>query len=277
MWRWWILAGLVVMALGVVTMVVASYSSSSRPCLVNQVSEEFQNRYSSRLDVDIGETALLTLTMRNTQRYGQGFDAGYIPPFWFVVTTLDCRTVWQSPHGFLAPTIHIRFAPHETKRFAGEWSLIDDWGELVPPGYYHVYGGMKVDGDPTDREDHPNAQLAVRKTVWVGSAQLRAARPRHPPVLPHPCIISGGGPVYEAHVRQVMEEHSELLVEWDRSAFKVFEADLLDENRLSTGRRGIRVVEHFPAWAPPWKDSPLRKLPGCLDGVPVQVVVRPDE
>ncbi len=86
--------------------------------------------------------------------------------------------------------------------------------------------------------------------------------------------------MYEAHVRQVMEEHSELLVEWDRSAFKVFEADLLDENRLSTGRRGIRVIQHVPPWASRAlmrKDSPLRSLPSCLGGVPVQLVVRPDE
>ena len=277
MWRWWMFAGLVVMALGVVTMgVMAVYSGGSRPCLVNQVSEEFHKGYTTRLDMDFGETALLTMTMRNTQEGRQGFDAGFIPPVLFTVLTPDCRTVWQSPHSFLAPIKHIRFEPHEAKRFGGEWSLTDDWGELVPPGYYHVYGVMQVDGDPTDRNEHIDAQLAVRKTVWVGSAQLQTVRPRHPPTPAHPCI-NGGGLVYEAYVRQVMEEHSELLVEWERWAFKVLEADLLNENRVSTGRRGIRVVEHVPPWAPPWEDSPFEKLPECLEGVPVQVVVRPDE
>ena len=275
MWRWWIVAGLVVMALVVVTLAVAAPTGDSRPCLVNQVSEEFHKRYSTRLDVDFGETVLLTMTLQNTQDRRQGFDAGFIPPVLFTVLTPDCRTVWQSPYGFLAPTIHVRFEPEETKRFGGEWSLTDDWGELVRPGNYHVYGVMKVDGDPTDRDDHPDAQLAVRKTVWVGSAQLRAARPRHPPVP-----LSSVGCSWSAdrwQILRVMEEYSELLSEWERWAFKVFESDLLDENRVSTGRRGIRVVEHVPPWAPPWEDSPLGKLPACLEGVPVQVVVRPDE
>ena len=81
MWRWWILAGLVVMALGVVAMVAATRTGGPSRCIesskyedgrprfdANQVDESFHKLLSSRLDVKIGDTALmLTMAIRNTQ------------------------------------------------------------------------------------------------------------------------------------------------------------------------------------------------------------------
>ncbi len=72
-----------------------------------------------------------------------------------------------------------------------------------------------------------------------------------------------------------MERRSDLLKEWRRSGAEVIDADILDENRMPTGRRGIRVVWYAPAEEPePLSEkSALRNLPDCLDGVPVQLVV----
>ena len=244
MWRWWILAGLVVMAMGV----VASYSGGPIPCIdrlayedgrrwfgfdYGLVEEDFHRLYTSRLDVDIGETAWLTMTVQNASRYrGREFTAGLLPSARFAVATSDCRLVWSSPHNFLLSFAFMSFGPHEAKEFAREWSLIDEWGQLVSPGYYHMYGVMDV----VERgAGFPDAHLVVHKTVRIGSAQLRAARPRYPPVLPSSfaCSWSAG----ETHIRWAMQEYSETL---DRRS-KVLAADILDENRMSTGRRGIRA------------------------------------
>ena len=73
-----------------------------------------------------------------------------------------------------------------------------------------------------------------------------------------------------------MRRHSDVLKEWRRLGADVVDADILDENRVSTGRRGIRVVTSIPQERMS-EDSPLRNLPECLDGVPVQSVVWPGE
>ena len=291
MWRWWIFAGVVVMALGVVTMVAATRTGGPSRCIesskyedgrprfdANQVDESFHKLLSSRLDVTVGDTALLVVTVRNTQNRSQTLAVGLFPPIRFIVTTPDCGVVWTSPRYQLLAGIDLHFAPHEEERLGGTWSLTDNWGELVSPGYYYVYGIMDVDGDPTDAdEESVEAQLVVSKTVKVSRAQLRIVRIGHPPTPAHPCM-SGSGLVYEAHVRQVMERRSDVLKEWRRWSEGVLAADILDEDRMPTGRRGIRVVKYAPAEKPePLSEDPaLRNLPDCLDGVPVQLVVRTD-
>ena len=289
MWRWWIFAGVVVMALGVVTMVAATRTGGPSRCIesskyddgrprfdANQVDESFHKLLSSRLDVTIGDTALLVVTVRNTQNRRQTLALGLTPPIRFIVTTSDCQVVWLSPRYHLLAGVDLHFEPHGEKRLGGEWSLTDNWGELVSPGYYYVYAIMDVDGDPTDADEvSVEAQLVVSKTVKVSRVQLRTARIGHPPTPAHPCI-SGGGLVYEAHVRQVMERRSDVIKEWQRWAAEVIDADILDENRMPTGRRGIRVVKYAPAEKPLSEDSALRNLPDCLDGVPVQLVAALD-
>ena len=102
MWRWWILAGLVVMALGVVAMVAATRTGGPSRCIesskyddgrprfdANQVDESFHKLLSSRLDVTIGDTALMVVTVRNTQNRSQTLAVGLFPPIRFIVTTPD--------------------------------------------------------------------------------------------------------------------------------------------------------------------------------------------
>ena len=287
MWRWWIAAGLVVMALGVVTMAVAAPTGGPDHCIeslryedgrprfdTNQVSEEFHQLFSTRSDVTIGETVRLTMTVRNTQDRRQTLRLGMGPVF-ILVATPDCRVVWLQPRSVILMGTDLHFGPHEEKRLGLTWGLTDERGEMVSPGYYYVYVILKVDGDPTDGWEYTDADLVVSETVWVSEAQLRAVNIMHPPTAAYPCTVSGGGPVYEAYVRQVMERRSDLLKEWRRLGADVVDADILDENRVSTGRRGIRVVTGPLGELP--EDSLLRDLPECLDGVPVQSVVWPGE
>ena len=288
MWRWWILAGLVVMALGAVTMVVVARTGDPNHCIErfyeegslgfnsNQVGDDFHQLFSSRSDLIIGETVRMVATVRNTQDRGQTLGLG-VGPHFIVVTTPDCQKVWFHPRNVLLVGSSLHFGPHEEKRLVRTWSLTDDRGEMVSPGYYYVYVIVKVDGDPADGREFTSAELVVSETVWVSEAQLRAARLMRPPTRAHPCI-SGGGLVYETYVRQVMERRSDVLKEWRHWAWEVVDADILDENRMSTGRRGIRVVKYAPAEKPePLSEDPaLRNLPDCLDGVPVQLVVTLD-
>ena len=216
----------------------------------------------------------MVLTVRNTQDRGQTLELGAGPHF-IAVTTPDCQQVWFHPRNVLLVGSSAHFGPHEEKRLVRTWSLTDDRGEMVSPGYYYVYVILKVDGDPADGGEFTSAELVVSETVWVSEGQLRAAAARlmHPPTRAHPCI-SGTGLVYETYVRQVMERRSDVLKEW-RWAWEIVDADMLDENRMSTGRRGIRVITgRLEEMA---EDSPLRGLLKCLDGVPVQVVVWPGE
>ena len=237
-----------------------------------QPSREFHRLYSSRLDVALGEAARLTIVVQNTQGHDQVLNTGLAPLASFVVTDPDCRTVWYSPLNQLLPSYQLQFEPHEVKRFSGDWSLTDNWGELIPQGEYFVYGTMAVSEGPN--EDLKRAQLVVSELVTVDEPRINAVRPRHPPapVDASPC---GTEPASGPLVHKAMEEHSEMLEEWGRWAVWVLAADLLDENRMSTGRRAIRVVHVLPQDV--LEDSPLSNLPKCLDSVPVQLVMRPDD
>ena len=280
MWRWWIFAGVVVMALGVVacgvrdpgrcigsTIPEGGYWFPFSP-FGTQAREELHRRYPSALSVDFGEDTWLVMTMRNAQDYGRTLTARAAPLPAFVVTTPDCREVWRSSMNQYSATIHLRFEPHETRVFAGSWSLTDNWGEMVPPGDYYVYGIVEVEEEPAGED----VQLVASGAVRVEEAHLSAVRPRNPPTPASPSAC--GEPVSEARVRRVVDERSETLSEWQ--AIEVLIADLLDENRVTTRRRGIRVVVYVPAWMPT-PESVLRRVPECLEGVPVQVVVRPDD
>ena len=284
MWRWWIAAGLVVMALGVVAMAVVSYSGGPSRCIGStipeggywfpftpfgtQASEELRQRYPSDLSVEFGETTWLTMTLRNAQDYQRTLTANAAPLPVFVVTTPDCREVWRSPMNQFSGTIPLDFEPHETRVFGGSWSLTDNWGEMIAPGDYYVYGIVQVEEEPIGG----GVQLVAYGAVRVEEAHLRAVRPRNPPVPVRPSAC--GEPVSEARLRRVVDVRSETLSDWQ--SIDVLIADILDENRVTTGVRGIRVVVRVPAWMPT-PESVLRRVPECLDGVPVQIVVRPDE
>ena len=137
----------------------------------------------------------------------------------------------------------------------------------------------------TTQYDHRHVEggtltgLATRKSddapmlVTVDEVRINTTRPSHPPTSVN--VSACGEPASDARVHQVMEGHSEMLEEWGHWAVWVLAADLLDDSRMSTGRRGIRVVHVLPQNV--LADSPLRNLPECLDGVPVQLVVRPDD
>ena len=74
----------------------------------------------------------------------------------------------------------------------------------------------------------------------------------------------------EVYTRWVMNKHPEVLDKWDAGTSEVLYASLLDENRRPTEAVGIRVVVHNP-----YLEGPPKKLvPDCLEGVPVQLVVR---
>ena len=283
-WRWWTLAVLLVMTLG--AMACADPRDPGR-CIGStipdggywfpfqvfrtQASEELHQRYPSDISVDLGEDTYLVMELRNAQSYGQTLVARAAPLPIFVVTTPDCLEVWRSPVNNYSARFELDFEPHETKVLGASWSLTDNWGEMVPPGEYYAYGIVDVEEGSTG----VRVQLVAASIVDLEETHLRAVRPGN---LPVPAQASAcEGPASEARVRRVIDEDSEMLSEWQRWSIEVLIADILDENRVSTGRRGIRVVEHVPPWAPPWEDSPFEKLPECLEGVPVQVVVRPDE
>ena len=245
----------------------------------NPVGEAFHAAFYSNLDVDIGETAKLTLTLRNIKPYRQTIMTGFIPYTSFFVTTPDCELVWHSPLIKAMPIIHLPFERWEEKRPDREWSLIDDWGEMVPLGEYLVHVAMPVDGVYARDDYHYDVdysikpELMVFKRVRVGENELRAARPEHPPAPAEPCD-AGGVSVDMAYIDRVIDENRSTLKDFANSALHpaILGAQLLDENRRPTGALGIRVV----TWPPSEWDEPV-VVPKCLEGVSVQVVVRPDE
>ncbi len=236
--------------------------------------------FASRLDVDFGETAGLTLSLRNARSYPQSISTGYSPIVGFSVTTPDCELVWESPVFRLLPMVHLAFEPREEKDFVDEWSFVDDWGELVPPGDYVVHTNMVIHGVVVPGFIAPelfytgnladwDARLLRFRRIHVGEEQLSAVRFEHPPTTVDPSAC--GDPADETYIRQVMDKYEDTLQIKD-FLYGVRDAYLLDENRRPTEVRGIRVVvQSLP------QDSSARNLPKCLDGVPVQVVVRPDD
>ena len=150
------LAGLVVMALGVVTMaLVASYNGDRHgvgPCALDPdgawylmesaelVDDEFWQSYAPRLDVDFGETAKLTLTLRNTRDEERILTTTRHARVTYVVTARNCAVVWRSPSDKHAWTAPLQFGPGEERMHTGEWSLTDNGGAMVdPPGEYFVH------------------------------------------------------------------------------------------------------------------------------------------
>ncbi len=244
----------------------ATYEDSNFRGFAPLVGVEFHRSYASRLDVDFGETAKLTFTIRNRRNYRQTFAPVREPPV-FVVTTPDCRRiVWRSPWAHTSAA-QVRFEPGEEKEFSGEWSLTDDWGQMVPPGDYIVHAVVEMFRGPND---WVMAKLVVFERVHVGEEQLRAARPKHPPVPPDP---SCGKPTH-TRVSTVMggSEYEDVLYALDlRSAVKIFPGSMpiLNVNREPTGVYGIRIVI--------WEKNTMRvNVPDCIRGVPLQVLIRSD-
>ena len=285
MWRWWILAGVVVMALVVVILGVVAFISGGSgpawevsPCtyaapqeqahLYGSPSSEYFNRsFALRLDVNFGETALIMMELENISGRARIIETGMAHIPLMVVTTPYCEAVWYAPYGaqFLA-SIDLHFRSGEVMRFGGEWPFTDNWGEMVPPGDYFAHVIIGADKYPSERS---RTRHGAFKRIRVGEAQLRAARPAHPPTPVGPSAC-GGGLSGEVYTRWVMNKHPEVLDEWDAGTSDVLYASLLDENRRPTEAVGIRVVVHNP-----YLEGPPKKLvPDCLEGVPVQLVVR---
>ncbi len=282
MWRWWILAGLVVMALGASAYwVVFRGGRDMGPCASTiewhfsppVVGEDFYRSYTPHLGVDIAETAKLTLTIRK-----DGDDGGRFVPetnVSFVVTDMprwtECLVIWDLPRHSTAVT-RLPAEPGEETEHTGEWSFVDHWGVLVRPGEYVVHARVRI-RDEVDMQESGN--MVVFRRVSVGNDELNAARPKYPPVPVDP--FACGPPTDAMDAASASSRGKDLLraANQDENLLRFQSAPLLDEHRVPTGRHGIRVV----TWKPPEEmseDSLLRGLPECLEGVPVQFVVRPD-
>ena len=143
------------MALGVVA---CADSRGLYPCIGEfedqPLSKDFPRLYSSRIDARFGETTQLEMTVENSQEHAQTLVATLHPLVLFFVVSPDCRVYWFSPLSQVVTKNNLDFRPHEEKEFAHEWSLTDHWGEMVPPGDYHLYGFMSVIEEPiNDGED----------------------------------------------------------------------------------------------------------------------------
>ncbi len=295
MWRWWILAGLVVMALGVSACgdgthdvglcadqghLKRSWESDIRWELsgdTGTVDDEFYQElyrtFAPRLDVKLGETAKLTLTIRNRSDEAQTLTMRYYAAnVIFTITTPGCFPVWFSPkvEGIERRT-EVRFEPGEEKQYEsrGEWNFqVEDLGHKVWPGWYLAHAIVGVYDE--SEEERIGVMVAYRR-FYVREAELFGARDEHPPAPVDPS--SCGGPVrgIEQASRE-REEHGGWLRDlrdiqsWDRRFRYALAAPLLDENRLFVGVYGLRVVVRGPLM------DDLR-LPDCVGKLPVQVVV----
>ena len=299
MWRWWIAAGLVVMALGMV-----GCADEENPCFrkpaspgddtvwfESPVGESFHGYLASRLDVEIGETAWMTMRVMNTWSHPRIIGTEYGPREVWTVTTPECEPVWTWPP--MLPLYRDRagmyLPPGGSSESSIEWSFVDDWGEIVPPGEYLVHSAMVVDWGPNSE---PGTAAGLRKLwlerhgeyadfvkfrrVHITGEVLRAARPEHPPVSVDPSAC--GGPVDEQYARWVAHEHGHRLqIVRKEVVHGIIGARLLDERRLPTGPFGIRYVVYGSLLGRAPDNSPMmRALPKCLEGVAVQVVVIPD-
>ncbi len=286
MWLWWIL---VVALASISGLSACGYSGAPKnvsPCTFyapkDQAhmygplpSEEFYRSFSSPLVVEFGETAVLTMEMKNVSARGQtiGWELG--PDV--RVTTPQCEMVWYAPFfGHMLAGSDLYFRPGEVMRFGGEWSLTDNSGEMVPPGDYFAHVVIRAEYDPPGPEPRTKDTRHVAfKRIRITEEHLRAARPAYPPTPVDPSVC--GAPVSRLYVRSVMNKQSEVLEEWRSASIEVLYASLLDKNRRPTGAHGIRVVVH--QWRAEEAEEAgemvkLEWLPECLDGVPVQLVVR---
>ncbi len=286
MWRWWILAGLAAMGLGVVGCgdgthdvgLCADRGSLKRSwesyidtgTVDDEFYRELYRTFAPRLDVSLGETAKLTLTIRNRSDEAQTLTMRYhAPNVIFTITKPDCDPIWFSPKvkGVERKT-EVRFEPGEEKRYVsrGEWNFqVEGFGSKVWPGWYLAHAIVGVYDE--SEEERIGVMVAYRR-FYVREADLFAARDEHPPALADPSAC--GGPVRGIeHALRERDEHGGWLdnLRFRDNRFRYAPAaPLLDENRLPVGAYGIRVIVRGPLmddWG----------LPDCVGELPVQVVV----
>ncbi len=282
MWRQRILTVLAVAALGVsACWVVTRGGHDVGPCASDRewyfgdgVDEDFYRSYIPRLDVDIGETVKLKLTIRKNRD-----DSGRFVPepgVSFVVTGMPdtgCSVLWRLPFSASDAT-RLPSGPGEVVEYEGEWTFVDRWGVLVPPDEYVLHAVVHVRDETNVRG---SGSMAAFERINMGNDELNAARPKHPPVPVAPSAC--GSPAGSPRAERTLSEHGDalraMISDGGYDAY-IFSAPLLDERRVPTGRYGIRVTTQTPL-----EDSLLRSLPECLGGVPlgvpVQVVVRPED
>ena len=286
MWRWWILAGLAVMGLGVMACRDAGRLEEN-PCAHEDpdddlwgggvpIEGDLRLHYVARVDVDFGKTARLVLSLRNPQPYVQAIVRN--DNMDFVVTTPECELVWWSrditPRA-VSGTVQLRFDSKEEKSFAAEWGLTDSWGEMVSPGDYLVHARMNMLGRFLERFPSPTRRHELRvvlvgfERVRIEEGQLRSGQPARTPA-PWDPSASCGEPADEARILRALHEHRQIF--WGYG-YEATSAYMLDENRMPTETRGIRVVAPRP---PLDLDEVMEAIPDCLEGVPVQLVVMPD-
>ena len=311
MWRW---LGPAVLLASICVVVACGYGAhDAGPCIgddgepewglfgptVNAGSEfhrELYRTYAARLDAELGETAKLTLTIRNKTAEAQTLTTMYTTPVEFIVAVQDdCRQFWSSIGGISHRAALLRFGPGEEKTFTGEWNFLLNGEEKVPWGKYIAYAlvGLHdgIDGERvglyeyTGRAGQLTGVMAAFRYIRVEERHLRAARVVHPPtpVDPHACgeplrasrreelmwLANTRPPDDLIHASRVLEKRGDALRalrDGDDRIIQVHAGTLLDENRRITQEFGIRVVVSEPL-PEDWE------LPECLEDVPVQVVV----
>ena len=290
MWRWWILAGLVVMGLVVMAGRDAGRLEEN-PCAHEDpdddlwggwvpLEEDLRLPYVARVDVDFSKTARktarLVLSLRNPQPYVQAIVRN--DNMDFVVTTPECELVWWSrditPRAGYLNAERLYFHPKEEKSFVAKWSLTDSWGEMVSPGDYLVHARMNMLGRFLERFPSPTRRHELRvvlvgfERVRIEEGQLRSVQPARTPA-PWDPSASCSEPADEARILRALHEHRQVFLGY---GYRATSAYLLDENRMPTETRGIRVVAPRP---PLRLDEVMEAIPDCLEGVPVQLVVMP--
>ncbi len=238
------------------------------------VDEEFYRElyrtYAPRLDMDLGETAKLSLSIRNRSDEAQTLPMRYhAPNVIFTITWPDCEPIWFSPKvKGVERSTEVRFEPREQKQYAsrGEWDYqVEGFGHKVPPGWYlaHAIVGVYDEAD----EERIGVMVAYRR-FYVREVESFGARDERPPA---PVDASAcGGPVWgvEDALRE-RDEHGGWLTEdlryRDNRFIYLLAAPLLDGNRRSMREYGIRVIVRGPQVGD-------LGLPDCVGKLPEQVV-----
>ncbi len=302
MWRRWIIAGLVAVTL--VAVACGDGTHDLGPCVSDEGEsewglssppanaggefyEELYRTYDARLDVDLGETAELTLSIRNKTDEAQTLIALYRTPADFSISFGDsCLSFWPT-WGHLKGPMRLHFEPGEEKVYTEEWDFLLNGMEIASAGEYIAYAfvGLHVGVDEEDIDSY--GMITAFKRFRVSNKHLRAAHIEHPPApMESTCgdpldasrreieqwIEHGETPYSLAYATIVLEvDGGELRAIRDRDdrLIRVYPWTLLDENRQPVNAFGIRAVVSEP---PPREWN----LPTCLDGVPVQVVVKSD-
>ena len=281
MWRWWIGAGLVVMALGVVG--CGDNAHDVGPCAdsgflrdswkswvdTGTVDDEFYRElyrtYAPRLDVDVGETVKLNLAIRNKTAEAQKLTPEHTPFVTFSITWPDCEPLWFSTSRHAEPKTNLRFEPGEEREYPslGEWNFqVEDFGDSAGPGWYLAHAIMGVYDE--DAEERVGVMVAYRR-FYVREKDLFGARDEYPPAPVDPSAC--GGPVWDVDdALRERDEHGDWLDVRNSPFTYTPAAPLLDGNRRSMHEYGIRVVvREYVAGG--------LELPECVGKLPVQVVV----